>query len=157
MDHPFLPCVQMAEHKHSQQMPDSGRGGEGAEVGREDPRVSSVLERLSELEGRVGGQLDQLVHLQQQQVFTLKICNIKRCATAAGTYAVTFGRCVTAAAIYSVKFVRHIQVQGHSSLGHLRCSAHMYQTAASESRWVICNSSRYLMMTQLIVLYHAHI
>jgi hypothetical protein len=43
-------------------------GGEGSDLGREDPRVSSVLERLSQLEGRVGTQLDQLLQLQQQQV-----------------------------------------------------------------------------------------
>ena len=45
-----------------------GMGGEGSDLGREDPRVSSVLERLSQLEGRVGNQLDQLLQLQQQQV-----------------------------------------------------------------------------------------
>ena len=34
----------------------------------EDPRVSSVLERLGNLEGRVGQQLDHLLRVQEQQV-----------------------------------------------------------------------------------------
>lgn len=34
----------------------------------EDPRVSSVLERLGNLESRVGQQLDHLLHVQEQQV-----------------------------------------------------------------------------------------
>ena len=62
--------AQVTEYKQgsAQQACGVGMGSEGVEGGREDPRVSSVLERLSQLEGRVGGQLDQLVHLQQQQV-----------------------------------------------------------------------------------------
>lgn len=36
----------------------------------EDPRVSSVLERLGHLEGRVGQQLDHLLHAQEQQACT---------------------------------------------------------------------------------------
>ena len=51
-------------------------GSEGVDGAREDPRVSSVLERLSQLEGRVGGQLDQLVHLQQQQVMALPLLEL---------------------------------------------------------------------------------
>ncbi|KAL0042529.1 hypothetical protein WJX79_002525 [Trebouxia sp. C0005] len=58
---------QVAEHKQPQQAVPLGMGGEGSDLGREDPRVSSVLERLSQLEGRVGTQLDQLLQLQQQQ------------------------------------------------------------------------------------------
>jgi len=60
--------LQVAEHKQPQQAVPLGMGGEGSDLGREDPRVSSVLERLSQLEGRVGTQLDQLLQLQQQQV-----------------------------------------------------------------------------------------
>ncbi|KAL0049780.1 hypothetical protein WJX82_009760 [Trebouxia sp. C0006] len=59
--------TQVAEHKQPQQAVPLGMGGEGSDLGREDPRVSSVLERLSQLEGRVGNQLDQLLQLQQQQ------------------------------------------------------------------------------------------
>lgn len=60
--------LEVAEHKQPQQAVQMGMGGEGSDLGREDPRVSSVLERLSQLEGRVGTQLDQLRQLQQQQV-----------------------------------------------------------------------------------------
>ena len=63
--------LKVAEHKQPQQAVPLGMGGEGSDLGREDPRVSSVLERLSQLEGRVGNQLDQLLQLQQQQVSAL--------------------------------------------------------------------------------------
>ena len=55
---------------------DHGRGTQEAEVGREDSRVTSVLERLSQLESRVGTQLEHLVELQQQQVafICLSVC-----------------------------------------------------------------------------------
>ncbi|DBA90428.1 TPA: hypothetical protein ACH3X1_003700 [Trebouxia sp. C0004] len=59
--------TQVAQHKQPQQAVPLDMGDEGYSLGREDPRVSSVLERLSQLEGRVGTQLDQLLQLQQQQ------------------------------------------------------------------------------------------
>ena len=58
----------MADYKQPQLAVELSRDAEGSPVGQADPRASSVLERLSQLEGRVGGQLDQLVQLQQQQV-----------------------------------------------------------------------------------------
>ena len=53
---------------------DHDRGTKEAEVAWEDPRVSSVLVRLSQLETQVGTQLDRLVELQQQQVTFLFAC-----------------------------------------------------------------------------------
>ena len=53
---------------------DHDRGNKEAEVARQDPRVTSALERLSQLETRVGTQLDHLVELQQQQVVFLSVC-----------------------------------------------------------------------------------
>ena len=61
-------CTQVAERRQVQPADGLTRGVDGSEVAREDPRVTSVLERLSQLEGRVGTQLDQLVELQQQHV-----------------------------------------------------------------------------------------
>ena len=73
----FFQCVtQVAEQREVQLvLADPDRGTEEAEAAREDPRVSSVLERLSQLETRVGTQLDHMVELKQQQVFAcLSVC-----------------------------------------------------------------------------------
>ena len=75
-------------------------GNEGVEGAREDPRVSNVLERLSQLEGRVGGQLDQLVHLQQQQVVIQPLLNPCLFVCVLVLYAVTLG-CALAEATMS--------------------------------------------------------
>lgn len=67
-------AAQVVEEKEVQDvLADHDRGTEEAEVGREDPRVTSVMERLGQLETRVGSQLDHLVELQQQQVAILSV------------------------------------------------------------------------------------
>lgn len=69
-----MPCCfpQVAEQREGRLVGGGTHEGastyEAAEAVREDPRVSSVLERLTQVESRVGTQLDQLVKLQQQQV-----------------------------------------------------------------------------------------
>ena len=73
---PIRKCAaQVAEQREAQfVLADHDRGNKEAEVPRQDPRVTSVLERLSQLETRVGTQLDHLVELQQQQVVFLSVC-----------------------------------------------------------------------------------
>lgn len=59
-------AAQVVEQREAQDvLAHHDRGTKEAEV---DPRVTSVTERLSQLETRVGTQLDHLIELQQQQV-----------------------------------------------------------------------------------------
>ena len=61
--------AQVAEQGEAQDgLADRDRGTKEAEVARQDPTVTHMLERLSQLETRVGTQLNHLVELQQQQV-----------------------------------------------------------------------------------------
>ena len=57
----------------------AGRSPEGAgllpEVQAEDPRVSSMLERLGHLEGKMGQQLDHFLRVKEQQVCT-SVCSV---------------------------------------------------------------------------------
>lgn len=77
-----MPCFfpQVAEQREGQLVGggthEGGGAYEAAEAVREDPRVSSVLERLTQVESRVGTQLEQLVKLQQQQVPYLSVCAV---------------------------------------------------------------------------------
>ena len=81
-DRHAMPFPQVAEQREGRLGGGTHEGAiayEAAEVVREDPRVSSVLERLTQVESRVGSQLDHLVKLQQQQVPNLPVCLVSTC------------------------------------------------------------------------------